>query len=90
MNHLVACCFCAGERLSGFFIRVGNDFVESSLVPTTFAECWFQRDALGAGETRMFTCHSVTEGRFVTVHFPTENTTALAVCEVEVFADTGN
>ena len=55
-----------------------------------FEKCWFQRDALGAGETRLFTCQSVTEGRFVTVHFPSEKTTPLTVCEVEVFADTGN
>ena len=38
----------------------------------------------------MFTCQSVTEGRFVVVHFPPEEIEALTVCEVEVFANTGN
>ena len=37
----------------------------------------------------MFTCHSVTEGRFVAVHFPSEKTAPPSLCEVEVFADTG-
>ena len=144
MNHLVACCFCAGERLSGFLhtgwkwfrqIIFRPDNVCWVLVSTWCTRCWRneivhlsfrhwrsfchcpqwriqdfpeggREPSRGGVNTPNFPENCMKSKEFgrpgggvrpsrppldpPMVHFPTEDTTALAVCEVEVFADTGN
>ena len=78
-----------GNRLSDFYIRVGNDFKQTSFNPTSYTECWHQPSALGAGKTRQFTCTSFIEGRYVTIHFPLDKSEHLILCEVKVYSDLG-
>ena len=67
--------FCLkANRLSDFYIRVGNVFEEGSFDPTTYTLCHYQPTALFAGETRLFQCPSPIAGRFVTIHFPIDRT----------------
>ena len=73
------------ERLADFYIRVGQTFDQATFDPTTYTQCAYQSTALGAGETRMFICDRLIEGRYVTVHFPTTKTEILILCEVAVY-----
>ena len=75
----------ASARLADFYIRVGQTFDQLSFDPNTYTQCVYQSTALMDGETRMFTCDSPIEGRFVTVHFPMTRTEVLTLCEVAVY-----
>ena len=89
VNNLFGSFVSLANRLSDFYIRVGNDFDENSFDPSTFTECWYQSTALGEGEIRQFTCNQVILGLYVVVHFPTSKVERLTLCEVEVFSDIG-
>ena len=89
VNNLFGSFVSLANRLSDFYIRVGNDFDENSFDPSTFTECWYQPTALGEGEIRQFTCSQVILGLYVVVHFPTSKVERLTLCEVEVFSDIG-
>ena len=86
--------FLSAERLSDFYIRVGNSFNPSeqlSFDPATLTLCQYQEDAICPGETRDFNClDGPIEGRYVTVHFPEDKTEYLTLCEVEVFENTAS
>ena len=83
IKHISYFCLKA-DRLSDFYIRVGNVFEEGSFDPTTYTLCHYQPTALFAGETRLLQCPSPIAGRFVTIHFPVNRTAALSLCEVTV------
>ena len=78
-----------GERLSDFYISVGNTSDGVTFDSTTFAECWYQGTPVGNGETRKFSCTEVVVGRYVAVYFPTSKSQYLQLCEVEVHSDIG-
>ena len=76
------------DRLADFYIRVGlifNTTDQASFDPTTYTPGYYQSRALGADETRNFTCDHTIPGRFVTVHFLTNRTEIPNQCEVAVY-----
>ena len=79
----------SANRLSNFYIRVGDSFDDATFDPTTYAVCWYQSDPIGRGETRQFICNQPIVGRYVTIHFPSNKSEFLTMCEVQVFSDTG-
>ena len=79
----------AGNKLSDFYIRVGNSFNQASFDPTSHTLCWHQPCALGAGETRQFTCNQVLDSRYVIIHFSSGKIEQLILCEVKVYSDLG-
>ena len=81
--------WCIGLRLANFFIRVGDTFNENAFDPGEYDECWHESQPVKDGETRQFTCQIVRIGRYVAIHFATDNTEPLGLCEVQVYSDLG-
>ena len=81
--------YFAADRLSEFYIRVGSRFNEAAFDPTSFTECWYQSSPMGKGEIQQFNCTSVISGRYVTIHFSSNKTEYLTLCEVEVYTEEG-
>ena len=72
-------------RLADSYIRFKQTFDQKSFDPTTYTLCHYQLSALETGKTRIFQCNQPTEGRFVTIHFPTTKTEYLTLYEVAVY-----
>ena len=81
--------YIAADRLSDFYIRVGNSFNQESFDPATYTQCCYQSDAFEQGGTKQFNCTSGIVGRYVAIHFPTTKTQDLTLCEVQVYAVEG-
>ncbi len=80
--------FLAADRLSDFYISVGNQFNPSDtscFPPTFFSLCHYQKDAFPGGQTRTFYCVGAPIGRYVAIYFPISKSMHLTLCEVEVF-----
>ena len=81
--------FLPANRLSDFYIRVGDSFDAAAFDPLIYPECWYQADPIGRGETRQFICNQPIIGRYVIIHFPTSKSEFLTICEVQVFTGEG-
>ena len=77
------------NRMSNFFIRVGNTFNEAVFNPVGYDECWYENNPIKDRETRQFTCPQVKIGRYVVIHFTQDSTEPLSLCEVQVYSDIG-
>ena len=79
-----------GHGLSNFYVRVGDNFNETTFNPSTFAECWHQgRIPNRLVRTQTFFCTSIILGRYVAIHYPQSKVGRLRLCEVAVYKHSG-
>ena len=82
--------FILGHELSNFYIRVGDNFNETTFNASTFAECWHQgRIPNRLVDTQKFFCKSIIVGRYVAIHYPESKVGRLRLCEVAVYKHSG-
>ena len=77
----------SGYALSNFYIRVGDNFNETTFDTSTYTECWYQ--ARTPVDAQTFFCTSVVLGRYVAIHFPESKVGQLRLCEVAVYKHSG-